>query len=294
MDDLRKLLDIVRRDLAATDVRAELGGNDPSDPRFVWAPLAPGWRVVAVFDSPPADAAERRRRLAALLEPFEHVTPRADVPTSAGGLGRAKQIEVDEELDALAERAGARAALVFDERTPVLWGCSMPRAPGWDLEAMERARALAHDVTRAGFDPARWLAEGAPIEAALDAAGVDATVAQRWSHRFHRLSDLAPDWKLADWREALQVAMAVGAARAQCRGGRAPERVSEHADDWGVFARGFAQIYLCALVYDGPFSELHAEGSLVRALPHLETLVLALPPVDPPPRAAKVIALPRR
>lgn len=292
MDELKKLLEIVRRDLAADDVRAELGGRDPDDETVVWAPLAPGWRIVAVFDEPPADADERRARLGTLVRPFEDVVARVDVPS--GGLGRARQTEVDEELDALAERAGARAALVFDERSPVLWGSSTLRASGWDLDAMERARALADEVTRAGLDPAEWLADGAPTEAELNEAGVDETVAQRWTHRFHRLSDLAPTWKLAEWREALTVAHAVSAARAQCRGGRAPERVSDHADDWGVFARGFAQIYLCALVYDGPFSELHAEGSLVRALPHVETLVLALPPVDPPPRAAKVIALPRR
>ncbi len=292
MDELHRLLEIVRRDLAADDVRAEVGGQDPEDPRLVWAPLASGWRVVAVFQAPPEDADERRRRLGTLIRPFEDVVARVEAPT--GGFGRARQAAVDEELDALAERAGARAALVFDERSPVLWGSSTLRASGWDLDAMERARALAQDVARAGLDPAEWLADGAPTEAELAEAGVDETVAQRWSHRFHRLSDLAPDWSRTEWREALQVAMAVGAARAQCRGGRAPERVSDHADDWGVFARGFAQIYLCALVYDGPFSELHAEGSLVRALPHLETLVLALPPVDPPPRGAKVIALPRR
>lgn len=292
MDELKKLLDVIRRDLAAVDVRAEVGGRDPDDARLVWAPLAPGWRVVAVFDLPPQDAEARRRRLAAMLAPFEDATSRVEAPIAA--FTPARQTEVDEELDALAERAGARAAVVFDERSPVLWGSSALRAPGWDLDTMERARNLALEVSRAGLDPALWLAEGTPEEATLRDAGVDETLAQRWSHRFHRLADLAPGWKLGEWRDALHVAMAVGAARAQCRGGRAPERVSQHGAHWGVFARGFAQIYLCALVYEGPFSELHAEGALVRALPHVETLVLALPPVDPPPRAAKVFAFPRR
>ncbi|HEY8430214.1 MAG TPA: hypothetical protein VIL20_17655, partial [Sandaracinaceae bacterium] len=277
--------------LDAADARAEIGGREPDDPRIVSAPLAAGIRICAVFDEPPADRAAKHERLASLIAPFEDVAARIEVPGSAG-LGLARQNELDADLDALAERAGARAAVVFDERSPILWGSSVPRARGWDVDAMERAHALATEVAGAGIDPARWLAEGAPDEETLAELGVDATKAQRWSHRFHRIAELAPHWKAADWREALQVARAIVAARAECRGGHAPERFSAHDDDFGVFARGFAQIYLCALVYDGPFSELHAEGSLVRALPHIETLVLALPPVDPPPRAAaKVIPL---
>lgn len=292
MDELRRLLDVVRRDLDAADARAEVGGREPEDDRLVWAALGNGWRVVAVYDEPPGDRDAKKERLIALIRPFEELTARVDVPGEA--FGPARQRALDEELDALSERAGARAAVVFDERSPVLWGSSVPRAPGWDVDAMERARTLAAEVARAGIDPAHWLAEGAPDEKELEELGVDATVAQRWSHRIHRLSDLAPEWRVSDWREALQVAKAVVAARAECRGGRAPERVSAHDEDFGVFARGFAQIYLCALVYDGAFSELHAEGSLVRALPHVEALVLALPPVDPPPKAAKVIPLRRR
>ncbi len=289
MDELRKLLEVVRRDLSAADVRAEIGGRDPEDPRLVWAPLAPGWRVVAVFDAVPEDPDALRERLEALVRPFESAASHAEIPS--GGLGAAKQRAVDEELDALAERSGARAAMVFDERSPVLWGSSSQRANGWDIDAMERARDLASEIAASGLDPAHWLAEGAPEEHELREAGVDETVAQRWSHRLHRLSELAPDWRTADWQEALQIATAVTAARAECRGGRAPERVSADDEEWGVFARGFAQIYLCALVYDGAFSELHAEGALVRSLPHVETLVLALPPVDPPPKAAKVIRI---
>lgn len=292
MDDLRKLIDLVRRELGADDARAEVGGKDPEDARVLWAQLPNGWRIVALFDEPPESRDKRQARLDALVASFGEVAERVETPN--GGLGPAKQRALDEELDVLAERAGARAAVVIDERSPVLWGSSSPRARGWDLEMMERARALAAEAAAQGIDAIRWLAEGPPDPQALALAGVDETVAQRWTHRFHRLTTLAPEWRGGEWREALQIATAIGAARAECRGGRAPERVSQRGDDWGVFARSFAQIYLVALVYDGPFSELHAEGPLVRALPHIETLVLALPPVDPPPRAATVIRLPRR
>jgi hypothetical protein len=158
---------------------------------------------------------------------------------------------------------------------------------------MEIARHLAEGTRQVGLDPARWLTDGPPSPAVLRAAGVDDTLGQRWSHRFRRLADLAPEWSRDDWHEALQVAIAVTEARARCEGGAAPERVAEHGVDWGVFARAFAQIYMLALVFDGPYSELHAEGPLVRALSYIEAMVLALPPVDPP-RGAKVIAFRRR
>lgn len=291
MDELLRLLDIVRRELGADDAHLEVGGRDPQSDHTVWVALATHWRVVATFGRRPSDPRGLQERLELLVEPFQETLRRVRVPIGAGLT--AKQLELDEALDALAERAGARAALVFDERSPVLWGCSAPRASGWDLDAMERVRGLAADLQNAGLSPEDWLADGPPTATILREAGLDETVTQRWSHRIQRLAELAPDWERAEWREALQIATAVGAARAECRGGKAPERVAAHEDDWGVFAKGFAQIYLLALVYDGPYSELHAEGPLVRALPHIETLVLSLPPVEPPPRGAKVIALRR-
>ena len=45
-------------------------------------------------------------------------------------------------------------------------------------------------------------------------------------------------------------------------------------------------------MFDGPFSELHAEAATLKALPMIERLVLALPPIDPGPRGgARVIDL---
>ncbi|MCZ7686582.1 MAG: hypothetical protein M5U28_50675 [Sandaracinaceae bacterium] len=105
MDELRRLLDVVRRTLDADDARAEVGGRDPDDARVVWAPLAGGWRVCAVFREPPHDAEQKRERLAALVAPFEEVAARAELP--GGGLGPAKQRELDEELD-LARSGRAR------------------------------------------------------------------------------------------------------------------------------------------------------------------------------------------
>jgi hypothetical protein len=48
-------------------------------------------------------------------------------------------------------------------------------------------------------------------------------------------------------------------------------------------AHSFASIYLLIVVYDKPFDELRAERAIVDSLPRVERLVLALPPLDPPP-----------
>ena len=48
-------------------------------------------------------------------------------------------------------------------------------------------------------------------------------------------------------------------------------------------AHSFASIYLLIVVYDQPFDELRAERAIVDSLPRIERLVLALPPLDPPP-----------
>lgn len=291
MDELLRLLALVKRELDADDARAELGGRDPSDATLIWAPMGDAWRVVAVFDEPPVERDKKEARLRTLLAPFSSHERLSEPPPAA--VGERHRLELDEELDRLAERTGARAALVVDERSPVVWGSSAPRADGWDLDTMEYTVQLAEEVLPFGVDPARWLAEGAPSADVLEEAGVDETMGQRWSHRFRRVTSIAPEWSAAEWHDALQIAIAIGEARKECSGGRAPDRVAAHGDSWGVFGKGFAQIYLLALVFDGTYSELHAEGPLVRALPHIETLVLALPPVDPPPRRAKVIAFRR-
>jgi hypothetical protein len=64
-----------------------------------------------------------------------------------------------------------------------------------------------------------------------------------------------------------------------------------------LVAHSFAGIYLLVVVYEAGFDELRAERAILEALPRVERLVLALPPLDPSPsEGAGVIALrrPRR
>jgi hypothetical protein len=60
------------------------------------------------------------------------------------------------------------------------------------------------------------------------------------------------------------------------------------------FARPFAGAYVISLVFDGVVSEVVAVGALVHAMPLIERLVLALPPVDPIPPGGKLMRMPVR
>jgi hypothetical protein len=74
-------------------------------------------------------------------------------------------------------------------------------------------------------------------------------------------------------------------------------RYVERTGDAQSITHSFAGIYLLVVVFDGSFDELRAERSILEALPRIERLVLALPPLDPSPSTgAGVIAVrrPRR
>src|ERR1041385_1904819 len=59
-------------------------------------------------------------------------------------------------------------------------------------------------------------------------------------------------------------------------------------------ARPFAGLYVLALVCRGVISEPVVFGALLHALPLIERLVLALPPIDPSPGGAKIMRMPTK
>ncbi len=65
------------------------------------------------------------------------------------------------------------------------------------------------------------------------------------------------------------------------------------ADGAECLARMFAGIYVLSLAFRGALSEPVAVGALLHAAEAVERLVLALPPIEPPP-GGRVIRLPRR
>jgi hypothetical protein len=66
--------------------------------------------------------------------------------------------------------------------------------------------------------------------------------------------------------------------------------------DFGYVARSFSAIYIVILVFERPFDELLAKRALSHAMPTIERLVAALPPMDPPPNTVgvAVMRMPRR
>ena len=79
--------------------------------------------------------------------------------------------------------------------------------------------------------------------------------------------------------EAVRKLVALAALRKGKRG-----RHVEREGDAPFVAHSFAGIYLLTLVFAAPFDELRAERAVVESLPRIERLVLALPPLDPPPK----------
>jgi hypothetical protein len=104
------------------------------------------------------------------------------------------------------------------------------------------------------------------------------TVRERWRRHFAA-------------RKAIQLVRRMPELGSLHRGGHLNRTVSE--PDFACVAKSFAAIYLLVLVYPGPFDELRASKAISQALPVIESLVLALPPRDPPPSLAGAKAMRR-
>jgi hypothetical protein len=245
VEDLLEFLALVQQELGADDARAELGGHDPDDERLLWCALPGGFRVVAVFDSAPAVRADKQARLEALVDTFAGISETLEKSTPRAHQTPARRA-LNEALEGLASRAGASCAVVMDDASPVLWGCSTIALRSEDVPAAVRA--------------------------AKQPAGTEEE----------------------PWRVARCTARSIARVREVVATPTTDERIVIQEDDLGCLARGFGGIYLLLLTYEGRFSELHAEGALVRSLPGIERLVESLPPVEPPGGGGRVIRLPLR
>jgi hypothetical protein len=252
-----RLITLVRRELGAADVRVEARTAlaETQAPTELRASLDEARVVVVTFEVEPKERDATERRLAMLVESFAGALE--EVASTRGG-ARPPTMSLQEELEALADRAGALDAMVIDGRSPVVWGdvdpdhVGPPRASVIDLQEAMRVRDGRPSVP--------------PPPSEDDPVGP------------LRI-------------RALREVRALPAA-AQLHKGAHLHHV-EWVEGFGYLARSFAGIYVLILVYDTLFDELGAERAVANALPAIERLVLALPPLDPQPMGGAV-ALRRR
>lgn len=285
-----RLLELVQRELDADDARLEIGGRDPDDGRVVWHRLPSGWRIVALFAEAPKDRPATEERLARFAESFSGVIQPAAPESRGYDRHQAASHHLDDELEALAARAGAMGCVVVDDKSPVLWGTSEPRRDGSDVDGALRLANWAREAHRFGVDLVELLQnDEETLPAHLERLGVGAAERETLITRVAKLRERGRR-SAAAWRRQLCVARAIEKVRENKHDHGS--RVALQEDGLGVLSRGFANIYHLVLAFSGAYSELQAEGALVHTLPLIEKLVLSLPPVDPEP-GARVIRLPR-
>jgi hypothetical protein len=292
-----KLLDLVCHKLGADDARIEIGGRDPDDPRIVWALIEESRRLIALFKTPPLDRAATEGRLLALLEGFRETLVLPSEPVfSAGGSHLSR--ELDDALTALASRTGAETVWIIDVHSPVLWGSSESHAKDLDLESMVQAARADQMLSEAKLSWAELLAVSPPeAQEQLRTAGLNGVTLRTVTDQLAVLSGLTEQGGLAAAARRLRSARALVEIRERASHDRELLRSELRGPYIQSFAHAIAGQYQLVLVFDETYSPLHAEGHVQRALPHIERLLLALPPVDPSAggaRGAKVIRLPRK
>jgi hypothetical protein len=267
-DPLERLISLVRRELGADDVRV-LEGSLPAvaAPNVIHADLADGRKLAVAFASAPASRAALVRRLDMLIVTFAQSL---EEDGAVRREPRASAVQsLHEELKALVVRAQAVDAVVIDANSPVVWGSAVDGSPvRHDLGNVELVDVSRHQLVESGRP-----AEGDPFsdddaaEPEEDEAGALTTRAVREVRALPALVEMPKGRQMAH---------------------------TSREERFGYVARSFAGIYVLVVVYDGHVDELRAERTIGEALPRIERLVLALPPLDPKPApTAGVMALRR-
>ncbi len=122
-EELLRFLAMACHRLGGVDARAEIGGRSPENPCLVWFERRDGLRLVVEFARPPEDPRAAARRLRELAEAF--LSGRPPPPVRGASVGGTRH-ELDAALASLVQRADAMAAMVTDERSPMVWGWSLP------------------------------------------------------------------------------------------------------------------------------------------------------------------------
>lgn len=288
---LQEFLTIVRRDLGTDDARIQRVDDAKvatDSPGVYVRDLPSDHRLVIRFSPIPDDVEARLRRLDMLLSSFEvMLSEKLGSPNAAAHVQASRAVPAEslhEELAALAMRSGAIDALVIDAHSPVVWGAAVeePSKEG-DSEQdkvpergasvlsleLERARRKSAHLADRKSAPG-WVEPPIPADA-MPHTPVRESLSARALERVRGLPEMMTLPK----------------------GGHL--RTSVNEADFGYVAHSFAGIYVLILVFREAESidELRVKRAIVHALPVIERLVLALPPLDPVPMAG-VAAMPRR
>ena len=302
-----RLAAILQRELGAASVRFAAAGEEPEpSPTTLACTAGNGAIVVAEFASPPPDREAKARRLEIIVDSFaELFTPHPGEVARHRSQAPARSLAG--ELSALAGRAGALCALVVDARSPVIWGASDvydSADPGTDAAEETPAAHLYRRAAHAGLRFTTLISEPVLDTEMSPDSGSDAEIAAEMGLSTKETAaagaELTKDERADLWRRVLLVRNALSAVRAL------PQVVSLHkgehlhesvrTPEMSYVVRSFATIYMLVVVFERPFDELRAERAVSHALPTIERLVLALPPMDPDPpvAGAGVIRLRRR
>lgn len=282
-----RFLDLLCKELNADDARAELGGRDPEDLRQVWVNQPGGWRLVAVFAEPPVDRAAKQEQLERLVAGFSHTLREVSIPAPPGLAVDSPFRRLDEALELLRSRSGGSGVVIIDVQSPVLWGSSDPQRHSEDVDALAHIGSTIQALLDTGTELDTICAKpGEPLVARLRLLGVGSERAG--------VSNIAPQHDETAFRHNLLTCLAVSRARAEAAAAPNATRFAHHGPQFGYFVRAFANIYLLVVVFEGAFSELNVESAVVHALPAIEQLLLALPPLDPGPVAKGGRVIPMR
>jgi hypothetical protein len=266
-----RLIALVQRELKADSVRVlESGAEEADADNVLYAKLPDGRLLAVAFSGAPPSKDALVRRLRMLTATFAHSLsdgPRSSQRPPVSGL-------LHQELRALALRARALDAAVIDAQSPIVWG-----AGSAERDSVAPERIVLTDVSSAR------LVE--PTEGASDSAPPDSGSGE---------GSESPPPSIGRVRELTEQAIDQVRDLPRLRGLRKGGHLAEviRAPEFSALLRSFASIYVLVLVFDGSFDEVRAERAIEDALPRIERLVVALPPLDPKPSPiAGVVALRR-
>jgi hypothetical protein len=255
--DLERLLNLVTRELGAADARFVPPGEQPRDDAHHVGCRLADGRGVEARFEEAPPDREAKQRR------LEMLAGTFDTVVDDGAGSRRSRppvgVSLHDELVAICTRTGALNAIVIDANSPVVWAAAFP-----DGVVAQPPLASSPRVAEAPAND-EGLAHSAP--AVLSRRAV---------------------YAVRGWSE-------LGALR-KGKHMRKIER-GDGGQQTSLLAHSFASIYIVLVVFDAPFDELRAERAVVEALPRIERLVLALPPLDPDPTdkaGAMAIRRPRR